>query len=322
MKLMLKRKWLQILLLLAIVVAAYKILPEVVENQTSFSIISDEETRKNLSLTSGTFQPKSLSKEIEELFLPIQVRRIVCKHSGGRATVYCAIIPKEYRPELCVANDINNTVELATDIAKRKHATICINAGIFNMNTNEANGYLIVDGQLVHDKPFSNIYTEDYLYMDKDGLLQSFPVVGTLEELVALKPQWAVLGFQSIIIDGTYSAKGRDPRNYQPRTFIGQDYDGNYLIGVCSGRMTNEVGLSYRNIYSFAKAIGFEPRILYNLDGGGSSAFVYEGVRLNKLTQGENRPCPNFLIVGDQVDTPNQDTLQHKTTSESWKTND
>ena len=76
------------------------------------------------------------------------------------------------------------------------------------------------------------------------------------------------------------------------------DYDGSYLIGVCSGRMTNEVSLSYRNIYRLAKAIGFEPRILYNLDGGGSSAFVYKGERLNKLTQGEDRPCPNYLIIG------------------------
>ena len=304
MKLMLKRKWLQTLLLLAIVVAAYKILPEVVENQTSFSIISDEETRKNLSLTSGTFQPKSLSKEIEELFLPIQVRRIVCKHSGGRATVYCAIIPKEYRPELCVANDINNTVELATDIAKRKHATICINAGIFDMSTNEAKGYLIVDGKVINENPYGNIYTENYLFMTDDGLLDSFPVDGSLEDLIALKPQWAVLGFQAIVKDGTFCADNRDSKSYHPRTFIGQDYDGNYLLGVCSGRMTNEVGLSYRNIYSFAKAIGFDPRILYNLDGGGSSSFVYKGVRLNKLTQGENRPCPNYLIVGEQIDTP------------------
>ena len=288
-------------MLIAVIAAIYGVLPEAAENQTAFCIISDEEIEKPISSTNGIFQPKSLSKEIEEPFLPIQARRIVCKHSGGRSTVYCAIIPGEYKPELCLANDTINTVELATDIAKRKHATICINAGIFNMSTNEANGYLIVDGQLIHDKPFSNMYTENYLYMDQNGLLQSFPVDESLEELIALKPQWAVLGFQAIVKDGVFSADNRDPSSYHPRTFIGQDYEGNYLIGVCSGRMTNEAGLSYRNIYSFAKAIGFEPRILYNLDGGGSSSFVYKGVRLNKLTQGEDRPCSNYLIIGEQV---------------------
>lgn len=227
------------------------------------------------------------------------VKKCTCINRKGKTTVYYAIIPKECKPELCIANDTNHTVELSTAAANRSHATICVNAGLFDINTSETRGYTIANGKVINKTAFSNKYTTDYLYMTEEGHLELFPISGTLEDLTKLKPQWAVLGFHPIVSDGKYVADLRDPNDYTPRTFIGQDYEGNYILGACSGRMLNQAGLSLSNIYSIIKAIGFDARILYNLDGGGSSVFVYNGVRLNELTRGEDRPCANFLIVRD-----------------------
>lgn len=259
------------------------------------SIIGTIEFEK--SNESNTYRLDKTKKRYSDEILPIRVKRCFCTNKIGCTTIYYAIVPREYKPALCIANDTNNTVEKAVDIAKRNNATICINAGIFDMLSSETRGYTIVNGEVRNDSSFSNKSTTDYIYMSEDGSLQLFPVDESLEELIALKPQWAVLGFHPIVNDGAYVAGGRDRNDYSPRTFIGQDFEGNYILGACSGRMINEVGLSLNNIYRFVKAIGFEPRILYNLDGGGSSVFIYKGVRLNALTRGEDRACANFIIV-------------------------
>lgn len=106
-----------------------------------------------------------------------------------------------------------------------------------------------------------------------------------------------------------------------PRTFLGQLKDKNgkkrYFFGVVSGRKKDgqgnakdcSKGFTYQDLYDFvedkiAGGNGEEILSLYNLDGGGSSAFLKNGNRLNafysldekELKETKERPITSLLI--------------------------
>ena len=233
-------------------------------------------------------------------FLPLEYNKAKFEKDGGSTTVWYSIIPSDYKPKLCLANDSVNTVETATENANRNHATIAINAGVFYTATGVTKGYLINDGVTLNETNYDDGQSQEYLYADSNGTLNSTGSSAnlTLAELQALNPRWALLGFYAIAKNGEFVAADRADDYYNaPRTFVGQDASGNYIVGVSGGRNDGEKGLSMIDIYNFCLNVArFTPYFLYNLDGGESSALVYNGTRVNPLTQGENRECANFLI--------------------------
>ena len=232
-------------------------------------------------------------------FLPLEYTKTKFEKDGGETTVWYAIIPSEYKPKLNLANDTIHTVETATDNANRHHSTITINSGIFYTADGKTKGYLIKDGEVLNNVNYDDGTNLDYVYMDSNGILNSIgPSTNVnVSDLERLNPEWAFLGFYALVKNGVYVATGRADDYYNaPRTFIGQDTNGNYIVGVSSGKNEGEKGLSMIDIYNFCLNVAnFTPHFLYNLDGGGSSAFIYKGTRVSTLTQGENRKCANYL---------------------------
>ncbi|MBQ3308114.1 MAG: phosphodiester glycosidase family protein [Bacilli bacterium] len=206
--------------------------------------------------------------------------------TNSGVTVWYAVIPKDMMPKLGIANDDYTKVskEAPTSMAKRKNAALAINFGIENT---KQGGILYADGKLVRG---NNITSGDTLYLAQDGLLKSVPNSQySTEDILALNPVWASKGFYTIVQDGQFVSTWDPAKNSkevvsrrEPRTFIGQDYDGNYIVGVCHGRRKGEAGMNMIEIYDFvSKNINSNIRILYNADGGGSSAFVYQGEKVN-----------------------------------------
>ena len=214
----------------------------------------------------------------------IKTRYVSDTNSG--VTVWYAVIPKDKMPKLGIANDDYTKIskEAPTSMAKRKNAALAINFGIENT---KQGGILYADGKLVRG---NNITSGDTLYLTQDGLLKSVPNSQySTEDILALNPVWASKGFYTIVQDGQFVSTWDPAKNSkevvsrrEPRTFIGQDYDGNYIVGVCHGRRKGEAGMNMMEIYDFvSKNITSNIRILYNADGGGSSAFVYQGEKIN-----------------------------------------
>ena len=211
-------------------------------------------------------------------------------------TVWYTVIPKDKKPMLGIANDNYDmmTSEAPTEIAKRKNAKIAINFGL----TGDPAGMIYADGKLVSDT--GNPYDET-LYMDQNGILNSVRNSEySTQDIINMNPVWASKGFYSIARDGQYVDENTiDPSlsiEKHPRTFIGQDYDGNYIIGVCDGRGENEAGMTLREVYDFVNTeVTDNLRFLFNGDGGGSSAFIYEGEKLNPNTDGNERERPDLI---------------------------
>ena len=211
----------------------------------------------------------------------------------ANTTVWYSVIPKENMPNLAVAHDNYDKVtnEAPTAMAQRKNAQLGINFCI----TGDGMGMLYTDGKLVKKNDTNSGET---LYMTQDGQLNSVPNNKySTNDILALNPVWASKGFYAIARDGQYVNWNTDlAKARHPRTFIGQDYDGNYIVGVCTGRQTNEAGMTLKDVYDFVTTeVTDNLRFLYNADGGGSSAFVYNGEKLNPNTDKSERARPDLI---------------------------
>ena len=274
-----------------------------VTSGTELGKINIDGTDNSIYAPPAAVDDKSISRDKLALnitdYLPLTYNETKFEKDGGKTTVWYSIVPAEYKPKLCLANDTINTVETGVDNANRNHSTVSINAGLFYMADSVTKGYLINNGELLNSVNYDDGTNLDYIYMEDDGTLNSIgPSTNvTTAQLQALDPEWAFLGFYTLVKDGVYVATGRteDVLN-PPRTFIGQDANGRYIVGVSSGRNEGEKGLSMLDIYNFCRNnANFTPQFLYNLDGGGSSNFVFKGTRVSTLTEGEDRKCANFL---------------------------
>ena len=208
-------------------------------------------------------------------------------------TVWWAVIPKDQMPQLAMANDNYDkaTNEAPTKIAQRVGAQLGINFAL----TGDASGMIYANGKLVRK---NNGNTGEVLYMTQDGQLNSVSNKQYSEQdVINMNPVWATTGFYAIARDGQYVNWNTNLATARhPRTFIGQDNDGNYIVGVCTGRRQGESGMTLRQVYDFVTTeVTDNLRFLYNADGGGSSAFVYNGEKLNPNTDKSERVRPDLI---------------------------
>ena len=232
--------------------------------------------------------------------------------NGTGTTCWWSIIPFKYKPHVALAADtdpvstasenstVYRNVMTPSTLAKRNNAILAVNMGLWT-------GTIVSDGDFLWGQSRSSNKT---LYMGTDGILKAFSdsEYNTSAKVASLYPTFAINGFRVIGENGVnnYQDKASDT-NRHPRTFMGQDSVTNdYFVGVCSGRKggsdKNEAGLNNYEIYDFVyNNITTNIRILYNGDGGGSSAFVWNGQKLNYTTDGSP-----FMGVCDEG-TPNID---------------
>lgn len=212
----------------------------------------------------------------------------------ANTTVWYAVIPKDRMPQMAVAHDNYDKLgsEAPSKMAQRKNAVLGINFCL----TGSGSGMLYANGKILRGNDGN---TGEVLFMTQDGQLNSVSNTRySPQQLVnTFNPVWASTGFYAIARDGHYVSWNTDlARASHPRTFIGQDYDGNYIVGVCTGRRSNEKGMTLKEVYDFITTeVSDNLRFLYNADGGGSSAFVYKGEKLNPNTDKSERSRPDLI---------------------------
>ena len=209
-------------------------------------------------------------------------------------TVWYAVIPKDRMPQMAVAHDNYDKLgsEAPSKMAQRHNAVLGINSCL----TGKASGMLYANGKILRGNDGN---TCEVLYMAQDGTLNSVSNSKYTPQQVVNKfnPVWATTGFYAIARNGKYVDWNTDlAKARHPRTFIGQDNSGNYIVGVCTGRRDGEKGMTLKQVYDFVTTnVTSDLRFLYNADGGGSSAFVYKGQKLNPNTDKNERARPDLI---------------------------
>lgn len=125
-----------------------------------------------------------------------------------------------------------------------------------------------------------------------DWLRQNVP--GDLSLTPPQRPRF-VVGGSHILLPSIESHPGYRVDGRHPRTAIGADAEGYVYLVVVDGRSESSVGMSIPELQAYLAGMGLTAAI--NLDGGGSSTFVLQGLVENTPSGGRERPLAAVIAV-------------------------
>lgn len=275
-----------------------------------------EEHEQSLSsLTEQASQQKTMSDQIYEERILAMLGSPVKVHKSSRVEIkvfkleelgyrgYIAKVklfnPKAFK--VVLAKDTLGQKETTLEAVKRTGALLGINGGGFYTEMREGKPYsvhignVVINGKLI--TPF-NAYPGNLCFA---GVNRSGGVIGGImskkEQLMALNP-WQGVSFIPVLIKGgaIHPIPAEWAKTNQPRTILGEYANGDLIMIVVDGRQADwSSGVTLERLIEKLVELGVKEA--YNLDGGGSSAFVYGGKVLNKPSDGKLRPVVTNIVV-------------------------
>ncbi len=199
--------------------------------------------------------------------------------------------------KLVLSHDrVGDVGETTSQAARRTGAKLAINGGGFARARGliYPMGITVVDGKI---KTFDVIGDEwSFIGFDKNGRLVGGKIQ-TREQLEKLNVRHGASFVPTLLKDGKKQpipAKWRNRK--EPRTMIGHFSNGDLLFIVIDGRQKDySEGVTLEEAQN--KLLEFNVRDAYNLDGGGSSTFWYNGKVLNRPSDGRERKLASNIVV-------------------------
>ncbi len=203
--------------------------------------------------------------------------------------------------KVVLAKDRLGEKETPSQAATRTGAVLGINGGGFYNFTQNGRQYtypignVVINGKLIGEFQPTN---ENIFFA---GIRQDGKLVGGLfsdkQTLMALKP-WQGTSFVPILIQN-----GKPlplPQQWQntrhPRTIIGEYANGDLILIVVDGRQGDwSSGVTLERLQ--IKLIELGVKEGYNLDGGGSSTFIFNNKVLNRPSDGVQRAMATNIVI-------------------------
>lgn len=205
------------------------------------------------------------------------------------------------RLRLGIANDNKDvdTLESTLQFARRKNATVCVNCGVYDVDTHLPVGTLIKNGEILYNNmPEDDKY--QFLAIRYDGSVKIYDRGTTADAMLLDGVVDCVCIFASLIENGVTLPQS-DIRK-EPRQSIGFTEEGTIIFITCDGRTYESTGMSYDDL----------ARVHYNagsfnafiLDGGGSASTVIRGIKQNENIDyfTVDRAVNNFLYIAKDTD--------------------
>ncbi len=191
-----------------------------------------------------------------------------------------------------------NITEKTSVTAASHNAILAINGDFYGTHTH---GYVIRNGVLYRDVKRDDT---DYLCITADG---SFFITTDDEysaQDLADMGVWQCFMFGPRLIENGAIMVDPDSEvsramQSNPRTAIGQIDDLHYVFVVSDGRTSDSDGLKLEELAQFMQGLGVQTG--YNLDGGGSSTFYFNGEILNNPTTWgriQERSVSDIVYIG------------------------
>lgn len=200
--------------------------------------------------------------------------------------------------QMGIANDDKScsTLEGTLKYAWRNNATLCINCGVWNVDTIKPIASVIYKGEILYrDVPAENPEKYQYFAITVDNKYKVYPIGTTPEKMLLDNVYYACPIFASLIVNGE-PVKQTDLRK-EPRQSIGFKENGDIVIISCDGRNHESEGMTYDDL---ARLHAINGSInAYILDGGGSTSTVLRGVKQNENIDNftTDRSVGTFLYV-------------------------
>lgn len=186
-------------------------------------------------------------------------------------------------------------------IAQGKNAVLAINGDYYGFRDT---GIVVRNGVAYRDQG-----ARQGLALYRDGATRLYDETATNAEQLIADGVWNTLSFGPGLIDGGSVIDGIDSieidtnfgnhsiQGNQPRTAVGMIAAGHYLWIVVDGRSSGySRGMTLPELAQAFLDRGAQ--VAYNLDGGGSSAMVFNGALVNNpLDKGQERGTSDILYV-------------------------
>lgn len=273
----------------------------------------NERILKELAQKAGT--QKELSDEIYEQRILQRLGPPVGEHSSERVEIkvfqlnglgyrgYIAKI-KLYDPgvfNVVLGKNKLGESETTSAAVKRTGAVLGVNAGGFFRMLQDGREYTLPIGNTMIDGKFIDGFKPShndlfFAGIDSDGELLG-GVFFEKDKLLQLEPLSGVSFVPALI-------KNRQPlpipskwqNQKQPRTIIGEYGNDDLIMIVVDGRQSDwSSGVTLEHLQIKLLELGVIEA--YNLDGGGSSAFVFNNQLLNRPSDGKERPVATNIVI-------------------------
>ncbi|MFZ5634426.1 MAG: phosphodiester glycosidase family protein [Bacillota bacterium] len=265
-------------------------------------------------LTGKSREHKEMSNQIYEERILAMLGPPIDSYSSGRVEIkvfkldelgyrgYIAKVklfdPSVYR--VVLAENGLGERETTGDAVARTGAVLGINGGGFYTVVRNGRqlaypiGNTVIDGKFIGGFNPSN--EAFFAGIQKDGNLIGgiFP---EKESLTRLDP-WQGVSFLPVLIQNgkPLSVPKEWQTTKQPRTIIGEYANGDLIMIVVDGRQTDwSSGVTLERLQFKLAELGVKEG--YNLDGGGSSTFVFKGKVLNRPSDGRQRPVVTNIVI-------------------------
>ena len=277
---------------------AYALLDTFVITRVYETVEQSAQTLVEESTRNDTQEPESGSTENTD---SDSAQIEITEYRVHETTVYVADVKLASSSQLKTAFSRNsfgrNVTADTSDTAELVGATLAINGD--NYGSREK-GYVIRNGVLYRDTAAGD---QEDLVIYADG---SFAIIReseiTAQELL---DNGAVQVFSfgpGLLEDGAVIVDTSDEvdraKASNPRTAVGILDEDHYVFVVSDGRTEESEGLTLYELAEFMQSLGV--RTAYNLDGGGSSTMVYQGVVVNNPTSGrriDERAVTDILYI-------------------------
>ncbi len=193
--------------------------------------------------------------------------------------------------------------EATSVIAARHDAVLAVNGDYYNYK--DKVGLIIRNGVLYRDL---DVGKRDILLVRADG---TFEGVANADYRAGRGQEYLDGGvvqsfsFGPLLVQDGEITELPAPRKYiintadtirEPRTAIGQAYDGHYVFIVADGRREkwSDNGMALQELQQVFKEKGC--RVAYNLDGGGSATMILNGERVNKTSGSRERQVSDIIF--------------------------
>lgn len=271
----------------------------------------EQQNKKLDTLLAASISQTKQSEDVLDTILSNMLGKPIGQHFGANSTVKVySLTEAGYRGYMAKVrlkdpnalkmvlanNSVKSKGETTSKAGKRMNAVLAVNAGGFRTDND---GYLVPLGITVVDgkiRTFSNDQNLSFVGFNNKGHLVGTKI--TTQEQIT---QQGILQGASFLPRLLENGKRLPiPRQWansrQPRTLIGHFDNGDLLVIVIDGRRegwSNGVTLEEAQ----KKLQEFHVVDAYNLDGGGSSAFYYNGKLMNKPSGGRERPVVSNLVI-------------------------
>lgn len=203
--------------------------------------------------------------------------------------------------KVVLGKDTLGEKETTLQAANRTGAILAINGGGFYTEMRDGKPYGIHMGNTVINGKIIGRFNPYPYNICFAGINRQGKLVGGIyyeEEQFWQMDPWQGVSFLPILIKGgmVHPVPEDWAKTKQPRTIIGEYANGDLILIVVDGRSYNwSAGVTLERLQEKLVELGVKEA--YNLDGGGSSTFVFDGKILNKPSDGKSRPVVSNIVI-------------------------